>query len=215
MKHRIYFSVCGEGYGHSSRDMSISNELTAAGADVLMGCYGYVHERLEKKFDVVGIEKEFEMVGSNGAFDLKATIFRSKKTALHFSKMISDEKKLIEDFGATCVVADGRTAAVFAAFKLGLPCVIISNQTSLEPFFKEAGFLIRLIGKPVELTAKTLTAITEITIIPDFPPPDTVCLNTLSRDRHIMKKQTFVGPVVSMDREGDKNALKDISHPFI
>jgi UDP-N-acetylglucosamine--N-acetylmuramyl-(pentapeptide) pyrophosphoryl-undecaprenol N-acetylglucosamine transferase len=215
MTHRIYFSVCGEGYGHSSRDIAIANVLTAGRADVLMGCYGYVHERLKTKFNVAEIEKEFEMVGSNGAFDLKATIFRSKKTALRFSKMITDEKKLIEDFGATCVVADGRTAAVFAAFKLGLPCIMISNQTSLEPFFKEANFLIRLIGKPVELTAKTLTTITEITIIPDFPPPDTVCIESLSRDRHIMKKQTFVGPVVSMGREGDRNTPQDIRSPFV
>jgi uncharacterized protein (TIGR00661 family) len=215
MTHRIYFSVCGEGYGHSSRDMAIANMLTVSGADVLMGCYGYVHERLKKKFNVVEIEKEFEMVGSNGAFDLKATIFRSKKTALSFSKMITDEKKLLEDFGATCVVADGRTAAVFAAFKLGLPCVIISNQTSLEPFFKDANFFIRLIGKPVELTAKTLTAIAEITIIPDFPPPDTVCLESLSRDKHIMKKQTFVGPVVSIGHNSEKSTLQDIKSPFV
>lgn len=215
MTHRIYFSVCGEGYGHSSRDIAIANVLTAEGAEVLMGSYGYVHERLKNKFNVVEIEKEFEMIGSNGAFDLKATIFRSKKTALYFSKMISDEKKLIEDFGATCVVADGRTAAVFAAFKLGLPCVIISNQTSLEPFFKDANFLIRLIGKPVELTAQTLTTIAEITIIPDFPPPYTVCLNTLSRDKHIMKKQIFAGPVVSICRESGRNPPQDIKNPFV
>lgn len=34
MRHRIYFSVCGEGYGHSSRDMAIARMLSEMGADV-------------------------------------------------------------------------------------------------------------------------------------------------------------------------------------
>src|SRR3990170_351207 len=214
MVHRIYFSVCGEGYGHSSRDMAIAKELILEGAEVLMGSYGYVLDRLSKDFNTVKIQQEFEMVGNGGAFDLKATISRSKSTAFHISSLISKEKKIIEDFNSTCVIADGRAAAVFAAYKLGLPCVIISNQTSVEPFFKECSFFVRLLGKPVELTLKTMTALTENTLIPDFPPPYTVCLNTLSNKKHIMKKQRFIGPVVNFHVEKNKN-LPDIRLPFI
>jgi len=87
MVHNIYFSVCGEGYGHSSRDMAIAAKLKKAGANVLMGSYGYVLDRLKKRFDCIKIE----------------------------------------NFSSTCVVADGRSACVFAAFKLGIPCIIISN----------------------------------------------------------------------------------------
>lgn len=216
MAHNIYFSVCGEGYGHSSRDMAIAKELTDSNASVLMGSYGYVFDRLAKNFNAVEIEKEFEMIGNGGAFDLKATISRSKGTAFHFSRLISNEKKIMEDFKATCVVADGRGAAVFAAFKLGIPCVIISNQTSIEPFFKECSFFVRLLGKPVELTLKTMTALAEVTLIPDFPPPHTVCLNTLSKSRHIMKKQRFVGPLVYLNLDSPEYEVPpDISPPFI
>ena len=59
MIHNIYLSVCGEGYGHSSRDMAIAKELTRESASVLMGSYGYVLERLKQSFDTVEIEKEF------------------------------------------------------------------------------------------------------------------------------------------------------------
>jgi uncharacterized protein (TIGR00661 family) len=214
MKHRIYFSVCGEGYGHSSRDMAIARMLTDVGASVLMGSYGYVFLRLKENFNSVEVEREFEMVGNGGAFDLKATIFRSKKTALLFSKIISDEKKAIEDFNATCVVADGRSAAVISALKLGIPCVIISNQTSIEPFFSDSNFVLKLIGKSVDITLKTLTALAENTLIPDFPPPNTVCINTLSNNRHIMKKQIFVGPVVS-DNFRDPGKGVEIEGPFV
>ena len=216
MVHRVFFSVCGEGYGHSSRDVAIAKLLTDAGADVLMGSYGYVLERLNKNFRSIEVEREFEMVGNHGAFDLKATILRSKSTALHFSRIISQEKETIEDFDATCVVADGRSAAVFAAFKLGLPCIIISNQTSLEPFFRECSFFVRLLGKPVELTLKTMTALAENTLIPDFPPPNTVCLNTLSRKKHIMKRQQFIGPVVSDNFYNvNHNDPVDVESPFV
>ena len=214
MKHRIYFSVCGEGYGHSSRDMAIARVLSDSGANVLMGSYGYVLLRLKESFDAVEVEREFEMVGNSGAFDLKATILASKKTALLFSKIISDEKKVIEDFNATCVVADGRSAAVISALKLGIPCVIISNQTSIEPFFRDSSFVLKLIGKPVDMTLKTLTVLAENTLIPDFPPPDTVCINTLSKNRQIMKKQIFVGPVVS-DKFRNPGEVVEINEPFV
>lgn len=213
MTHKIYFSVCGEGYGHSSRDIAIAKSLSANGCEILMGGYGYVLSRLGKSFRSVKIQREIEMVGKGGAFDLKATILKSRNTAFQFSNIISEEKKIMEEFNATCVVADGRTAAVLAAFSLGIPCVIISNQTSLEPFFKESSFFIRFLGIPVEMTLKTITALAEITIIPDFMPPDTVCLKTLSQSPQIMKKQIFVGPVVSID--ADPGDPVDIDTPFI
>ena len=212
MIHNIYLSVCGEGYGHSSRDMAIAKELTRESASVLMGSYGYVLERLKQSFDTVEIEKEFEMAGKEGAFDLKATISRSKSQAFQFSKIISQEKKIMEDFNATCVVADGRTAAVFAAFKIGIPCIIISNQTSIEPFFKDSKFFLRFIGKQVEFTLKTSMALAEVVLIPDFLPPDTVCLHTLSNSRHVMKKQVFTGPVVNID-EGP--IVDDMQRPYV
>ncbi|VVB87634.1 UDP-N-acetylglucosamine--N-acetylmuramyl-(pentapeptide) pyrophosphoryl-undecaprenol N-acetylglucosamine transferase [uncultured archaeon] len=214
MHHRIYFSVCGEGYGHSSRAMAVAGMLSDSGADVLMGGYGYVLSRLKNDFNSVEVEREFEMVGNEGAFDLKATILKSKNTALFFSRIISDEKMIIEDFNATCVVADGRNAAVICALKLGIPCVLISNQTSIEPFFRDSNFVLKLIGKPVDMTLKTLTALTENVLIPDFPAPDTVCINTLSRNRNIMKKQIFVGPVVSEKFRAQGNNV-EIDMPFV
>jgi uncharacterized protein (TIGR00661 family) len=212
--NRIYFSICGEGYGHSSREMAIAEKLGGMGADILLGSYGYVLDRLRKNFDSIELKREFEMVGDKGSFDLGATIRKSRKTAIQFSSIIKEEKKVIENFDATCVVADGRTAAIFAAFQLGLPCVNVSNQTSLEPFFKDSNFLVRLIGKPVELTMQTATTLAEVTLIPDLLPPNTICLGSLSKSRHIMKKQCFVGPVVSSEFFQSAHPV-DLKAPFV
>lgn len=216
MFHRIYFSVCGEGYGHSSRNIAIAKVLVNAGADVLMGSYGYVLDRLSKSFTTVEIEREFEMVGIDGVFDIDATISQSKFSMLHFPRIILNEIKIIKNFKATCVVADGRNAAVFAALKLGLPCIIISNQTSLEHFFNENKFLLRLIRKPVDFVYNTIMAFADEILIPDFPPPDTVCLYTLSKSRHVMKKHRFIGPVVYFNHGSPKQNRSLLrGHPFV
>ncbi len=216
VKHKIYFSVCGEGYGHSSRDMAIAKVLLGSGAEVLMGSYGYVLERLKKSFNSVEVEKEFEMAGNNGTFDLKATLSKSKSSIIKLPKMVSYEKEIMKRFGATCLVSDGRWAPVIAAYRLEIPCVIVANQTCLEPFFKDRSLFFRLLGKNIDFTIETGTALAESVIVPDFPPPDTVCRNTLSRSESIVEKQIFVGPVVSSDiLQKEKARRLDVKRPFI
>ena len=145
---------------------------------------------------------------------LKPPYLKVRARHFQFSKIISQEKKIMEDFNATCVVADGRTAAVFAAFKLGIPCVIISNQTSIEHFFEDSKFFLRFIGKQVEFTLKTTMALAEVVLIPDFLPPHTVCLHTLSKSRHVMKKQVFTGPVVNIDEKAGP-IVNDMQRPYV
>lgn len=214
MEHRIYFSVCGEGYGHSSRAISIARKLESKGAHILMGSYGYAFDRLKTFYPVTNIKKEFEMVAKEGAFDLKATLLQSKSSALNYSGIISGEKKAMEDFSATCVVSDGRIAPVLAAFKLGLPCVVISNQTSIGSFFRESSFFVHLLGKPVEFSLKTSLELAEVVLIPDFPPQHTVCLDSLSKSRHVMKKQLFTGPIVAEKYEVPKKE-PDVKNPCV
>ncbi len=214
MHHNIYFSICGEGYGHSSRDMAIAEELKKAGAKVLLGSYGYVLERLKKSFDSIEMPREFEMAGAGGEFDLKRTISKSALSAFGTSKIIFSEEKIIKSFGATCVVADGRWSAVVAAFRLGLPCIIVANQTTLRPFFKESDFFINLFGKNLELAMGAGAVLSDAIIVPDMPPPKTVCIGTLSKEKRIMKKEIFAGPVVSGSFLRKKKVV-GISRPFI
>ncbi|VVB59911.1 UDP-N-acetylglucosamine--N-acetylmuramyl-(pentapeptide) pyrophosphoryl-undecaprenol N-acetylglucosamine transferase [uncultured archaeon] len=215
-KHKIYFSVCGEGYGHSSRDMAIAKVLKDAGAEVLMGSHGYVLDRLSRDFNAVEIEREFKMVGDNGAFDIKATVIHNKGQVFRFLKIISKERKVMEKFGATCVVADGRTAAAFAAFQLSIPCIIIGNQTQGDAFFKNEDFLLRIIGKPLGAALTACLMLSEEILIPDFPPPHTVCLPTLTNNRQIMGKQHFIGPVISGTfGKTNKSVRLGVKRPFV
>ena len=74
-KDRIYISVCGEGFGHSSRALAVTEELIHRGCDVILGSYGYVYDYLKKQnlCKVVKIPKEFNLSGENGKFSISKT----------------------------------------------------------------------------------------------------------------------------------------------
>ena len=76
IKHKIYFSVNGEGYGHSSRVLAIARQLNPD--EVILGSYGYVLKRLEKTgFQTVEVTPEISFVGKDGSFDIGLTILKN------------------------------------------------------------------------------------------------------------------------------------------
>jgi uncharacterized protein (TIGR00661 family) len=195
MSHNIYFSICAEGYGHSSRCLAVAEELQKKGAEILIGSYSYARERCaEAGYNTIEIPREIEMSGENGSFNMTETLKRSLRPAIKFPKIINIEKQIIEEFNADCVVADGRGAAIFAAKKLGIPAITIANQTTLKPFFKHP--LHKIPGSIAEkILRKTLMHSAAI-LIPDLPPPHTVCKYTLSREEDITTRQHYTGPLV-------------------
>ena len=135
IKHKIYFSVNGEGYGHSSRVLAIARQLNPD--EVVLGSYGYVLQRLEKTgFQTVEVTPEISFVGKDGSFDIGLTILKNSSWPVAINQIIREEKNIMQNCGVTCVVADSRSAPVFAAHKLGLPCILLTNQTTFAPFFE-------------------------------------------------------------------------------
>src|SRR3989338_5175556 len=124
----------------------------------------------------------------------------------------------MQNYGITCVVADSRTAPVFAANKLGLPCILLTNQTTFAPFFDvEINDLEgSLIEKPfrewlragtkavitnaaepfVLRVVKDLLKATDEIFIPDLPPPYSVGLPLYYNENFVKKKQRFIGPLL-------------------
>jgi uncharacterized protein (TIGR00661 family) len=139
--------------------------------------------------------------GQQGAFDVGKTIIKNHSFALNFNKMVNDEIDIIKKSGASCVVADGRLVPVMAADKLSLPCVVITNQSAFYPFFARDSALVRVFGKSFDWIMKTWLSSTEEIMIPDFPPPYTICLDNLSHNFKVKKRTRFVGPLVYWDND--------------
>lgn len=199
-KKKIYFSISSEGFGHSSRTLAMAREFEPD--EVLIGSYNYALERIkEAGYPCVELQQELKLVGEKGVFDVSKTIFKNHSWALTFNQLVKQEIDIIKKSGASCVVADGRLVPVMAADKLSLPCIVITNQSAFYPFFARDSALVRVFGKSFDWIMKTWLSSAEEIIIPDFPPPYTICLPNLSHNFKVMKRTRFVGPLVSWDRD--------------
>lgn len=217
LKHKIYFSINGEGYGHSSRALAIAKQFNPE--EVILASYGYALERLEKSpFQTVEVSPEISFVGKDGSFDIGLTILKNSSWPVAINNLIREEKKIMQNYGVTCVVSDSRTAPVFAANKIGIPCILLTNQTTFAPFFDVEikdleGSLIDKsfkdwlkVGTKAVLTNACepfvlkvvkdwLKACDEI-FIADLPPPYSVCLPLFYNENFVKKKQRFIGPLL-------------------
>jgi uncharacterized protein (TIGR00661 family) len=196
--HKIYLSVSSEGFGHSSRALAIANQFPKN--EILIGTYGYALDRFKYVgYPCVELPQELKLVGEKGEFDVKKTIIKNHSWAYTFNSIVKKEIDIIRDSRASCVVADGRLAPVMAAEKLGLPCVVITNQSAFYPFFEQDTTLIKVFGRSFDWVMKTWLSSAEEIMIPDFPPPCTVCLPNLSHNFKVMKRTRFVGPLVAFE----------------
>lgn len=211
---KIYFSISSEGFGHSSRALAIARELPPE--QICIGTYSYALDRF-KKFDYpcCEIPQELSFIGSKGEFNVGKTIAQNRNWALKFNKLVKDEMKIIEEFGASCVVADGRLVPVMAAEKLGLPCIVITNQSAFYPFFEKNSALVKIFGKSFDWVMRMWLSSTEEILIPDFHPPHTICLPNLSHKSKVMKRTRFVGPLVSWDAKEIEAVNKPGKNPYV
>ena len=200
LKKKIYFSISSEGLGHSSRTLAIIREFQPD--EILVGTYNYALEKLKTSgYPCVELKQELELVGAQGTFDVGRTITKNYSWTLIFNQLVKDEINIIKESGASCVVADGRLIPLMAADKLGLPCIVITNQSAFYPFFASDSPIIRAFGKSFDLIMKKWLCLAEEIMIPDFPPPYTICLPNLSNSYKVKKRTRFVGPLVSWNRE--------------
>lgn len=213
-KNKIYFSISSEGFGHSSRAIAIAREFDKR--DILIGTYGYALDRLiSLGIPCAKLPQELELIGDKGSFDVGKTIIKNHAWALNFKNLVDEEIKIIKEFGASCVVADGRLVPVMAADKLGIPCIIMTNQSAFYPFFSKNSALVRIFGRSFDWIMKTWLSSTEEILIPDFAPPHTVCLPNLSHNTKVMKRTNFVGPLVYWDEEEIPTVERNTGRPYI
>lgn len=214
LKPKIYMSISSEGYGHSSRAIAIAKQFKPD--EIIIGSYSYAYDKLKSNgLPCVKISQELELVGADGSFDVGKTILKNHPWVLNFYNLIQEEVDVIEKYGATLVVADGRLAPVMAADRVGIPCVVVTNQSAFYPFFEKDSALVKIFGKSFEWVMKTWLSSAEEIIIPDFPAPYTVCLPNLSTKFKVMKRQRFVGPLVAWNRSEIEPVERKTNRPYI
>jgi UDP-N-acetylglucosamine--N-acetylmuramyl-(pentapeptide) pyrophosphoryl-undecaprenol N-acetylglucosamine transferase len=219
--YRVYISVNGEGYGHSSRALAVARHFDPD--CVLLGSYGYVLERLQRSgYKCIEVGPEVKFFGEDGSFDISNTIIKNSIWPLTINRQTKEELSILKQYGITCVLSDCRAGSIFAASKLGLPAIYMTNQTQFDHFFQRRNYKQlervslsrseRLADAPralheaiwcgaaepsVEFAVRQVFKELDAIIVADFPPPNTVCLPVLSHRPHVKKLQHMVGPVTA------------------
>ena len=179
-------SLCGEGFGHTTRCLSIGEELKGE-HDLLYVAYGKSKDFIEKcGYSVVETYPEIKLMGKDGKFDFKRSILNKEYNP---SKAILRELKLIKQYNPDLIISDCKYSTVIAAKFLKKPHYIITNQnyTRVEGARKE-----KYIIYPLMKMLNIINKYSEGVIIPDLPPNNTVCEYNLLKLENLI----FTGPLI-------------------
>lgn len=187
--------VCGEGLGHTGRCISLASEMLNSGHTVFIGAYGYSQKLIEESgYIVEEIPRELRLSGKKGSLDLKSSIV---STARGISLgNINSVTRLIERTKPDFVISDGYYSGIIAARRKKVPVCMVVNQSSMQDFFRNKGFVIGAVGFTVKKFYTWVYRNVNIILVPDFAPPFTICGSNLSFSDRVKNKIRFSGPLL-------------------
>ncbi|MBN1682770.1 hypothetical protein JW865_04380 [Candidatus Bathyarchaeota archaeon] len=206
---KIYFGPCGIGLGHISRNIPIANELKEKGAEILFSTYSESVGFARKSGFHVLESPAINLVNEvSGSFDLKSTLKQSIKLVPTFLEQVEIELDNIRVFKPDVVVSDSRLSTILASKLLKIPVILILNQFNpLVPREKDEFMAFKLAdGTIMTLLGKSWSLCNEI-LIPDFPEPYTLSMDTLRIPKRYRKKITLIGAILS--KKPEENFMKN------
>jgi len=208
---RIYFSPCGIGLGHVSRNQPIASELRRRGANVLFSTYleGVDYAR-RLGFPVVKAPPISMSNDASGSIDLKlSSINQGVKAFPTFLQQVNVELRYMQAFKPNIVISDSRLSSVIAAKMLRLPTLLILNQfTPLIPRKKDRFMLFKIADGVVMTLIGRGWGLSDRILIPDFPAPYTLSIDCLRIPGPYQKKVDLVGAILPKKSEDFKDKKK-------
>ncbi|MBI4399787.1 hypothetical protein HY570_03475 [Candidatus Micrarchaeota archaeon] len=206
---KVFISACGEGFGHTSRMMALYKEFQNRGYETTVACYGSSLKRLQSfGLNTFETSPEARMVGEQGRFDLARSILATSRNPTDILKAYIRERNFIKSSGIDIVISDSRLSTVLAGTHSGKSTFLVSNQTSHSRTVEEGEkklhgesllslgqINVKVLSKLLDVPLSLPFSYCDAVLIPDFKPPNTVCLSSLSRDVHIKKKTYITGPM--------------------
>ena len=208
---RIYFGTCGMGLGHISRSVPIAQEVLRRGGEVLFSTYlESVYYANNFGLPVVAAPDLSMEVDVTGSIDIKAaTLLSGVGNIMTFLDQVRFEIQTMQAFDPHLVFADTRLSSIYAARLLKIPVVLLLNQflprvprESDTVFFKFLdGFIMTTLGRS--------WALSSVILIPDFPEPYTISLDSLRIPRRIGARVKLVGSILGQP-PGMNSRIKEI-----
>ncbi len=199
---RVYFAPCGLGLGHVGRCVPIARKLLERNAEVTFSTYKDGIRYIEKeKLPLIKAPPIGFQVKPDGSVDFRQTAANPGPFFASFTLMnqVNAEIRAIESFGPDVVVSDSRISSLVAARILGIPRICILNQFQViiprrKRFLRLAKFAD---FATLAIVGKMWTSV-ETVLIPDFPPPYTICTGNLKIPKSYQKNVKLIGPILEM-----------------
>ena len=226
---RIYLAPCGIGLGHVTRTASIAKKLLENGNEIILSTYldGLKYAKA-MGFNTVESHPILFKVAKDGTIDFRQTSARSGLTLgfhRYVLKQIVSEIKSIKQAEPDLVFSDSRASSVIAAKLLKIPIILLLNQFKVEIVRKPSTKKMSLLEKIFFLIANIFWILirtliggiwgqSDLILIPDYPKPNTICIDNLAIPKKYLSKVRYVGPIVDMapnDFQITQNILKKLN----
>jgi len=197
---KVYFSPCGMGLGHVGRALPVAEELVRRGAEVMFSTYleglGYVRR---KGLPVVSSPALSLASDSTGRIDLRTFAITQGVPALpRFMQQVTKEMEYMKAFGPDVVVSDTRLSSVVAGKLLGLPVALMLNQfMPMVPRSEQNLMLSKILDGGILTLLSRGWGASDVILIPDFPEPYTISLDSLripKAYRHLVRMVGVILP---------------------
>lgn len=202
---RVYFAPCGIGLGHVGRCVPIAKKLSEKGAEVIFSTYREGIRYIEReKLPLIKAPPIGFQVKPDGTVDFKQTAVNPGPFLASFTllRQINAEIRFIEGFKPDVVVSDSRASPILAARVLGIPRICILNQFQVIIPRKKRFLRLAKFADSITLTiiGKIWTGGNTV-LIPDFPPPYTICAGNLTIPKSYRKSVKLIGPILEVRPE--------------
>lgn len=214
MKMRVYVAPCGIGLGHVTRAAPIAEELDRRGHQTVFSTYtdglDYARRKHLPTYEAIPIRFR---VTNDGTIDFKRTAATSGFSLgiRMLLRQIVLEIKYMKTFRPDVVLSDSRASSLLAARLLRIPVVLMLNQFRVEiirrpsarkvTLFDRLFFIIANLGWLFIRTAiEIVWGQSQIILIPDLPPPYTICSGNLAIPKEYRNKVKLIGPIVHFQR---------------
>ena len=208
---RIYFGSCGMGLGHVSRNVPIAQEIVRRGGEVLFSTYlEGVHYVNNYGLPVVAAPDLSMEVDVTGSIDIKAaTLLSGIENILTFLDQVRFEIQTMQAFDPHLVFSDTRLSTIYAAKLLKIPIVLLLNQFLPRVPREKDTLFFRLLDGMILTTLGRSWALSKVILIPDFPEPYTISLDSLRIPRRVGARVKLVGSILQQT-PGNNHRIEEI-----
>lgn len=125
---RIIYALSGQGRGHSSRVMAVSQELRQRGHEVIFCCGGTAMEVLRSRNETIIPVPSLRQVVEGNELKMFRTLWRNGRRIFGMNKIVDNLVEEFRNFGPDLIITDFEAFSPRAAARLDIPVMSFNHQ---------------------------------------------------------------------------------------